>query len=148
MLNRGKIFCRASGRQRLIAGVIFLAIAGFFGLFVLAARGKIDIGRWLPICGFKQRYNLPCFTCGMTAATLAFAKGKIFQSFYTQPAAALLWCVLVIIAFLAFLTAGFGVYSGFLKRFVAEVKIKYLLLGLIVIIIAGWAVTLSRALAN
>jgi hypothetical protein len=48
---------------------------------------------------------------------------------------------------LALLIAVFGVYSGFVSRFFAEVKIKHVILALIIIIAAGWAVTLARALA-
>jgi len=129
------------------AVIVCLAVVGFFGLFALARHYNIDIGRWLGYCGFKQRYGLPCPTCGMTTATLAFAQGKIFDAFYVQPAGALLCCVLVVTAFLAFLIAVFGVYFRFLERFFREVKVKYIILALIVIIAAGWAVTLARALA-
>ena len=83
----------------------------------------------------------------MTTSVLAFAQGKIFESFYIQPAAALLCCVLAVSAFLAFLIAVFGVYFGFLKRFFAEVKVKHIILAMIIVIAAGWAVTLARALA-
>ena len=82
----------------------------------------------------------------MTTSALAFAKGEIFESFYIQPTGALLCCILAVSAFLAFLIAVFGVYFGFLKRFFAEVKIKHIILALIIIIAAGWAVTLARAL--
>ncbi len=78
---------------------------------------------------------------------MAFAQGKIFESFYIQPAAALLCCVLIVVAFLAFLIAVFGVYFSFINRFFAEVKVRYIILALIIIVAAGWAVTLSRALA-
>ena len=83
----------------------------------------------------------------MTTSALAFVQGKIAESFYTQPAAALLCCVLIVSAFLAFITAVSGVYFSFVKRFFAEVKIRYIILALIIIIIAGWAVTLARAVA-
>ncbi len=83
----------------------------------------------------------------MTTSVVAFAQGKIFESFYIQPAAALLCCVLAVSALLAFFVAVFGVYFSFLNRFFTEVKIKYIILALIVIIAAGWAVTLARALA-
>ncbi len=56
-------------------------------------------------------------------------------------------CVLVVVAFLALFTAVFGVYFSFIKRFFAEVKLRHIILALIVIIAAGWAVTLARALA-
>ncbi len=83
----------------------------------------------------------------MTTATLAFAQGKIFEAFFIQPACGLLCSVLVVIAFLAFVIAVFGVYFRFLERFFREVKVRYIILALIVIIAAGWAVTLARALA-
>ena len=128
------------------AVIVCLAVVGFFGIFALAGHYNIDMGRWLGYCGFKQRYGLPCPTCGMTTATLAFAQGKIFEAFYVQPAGALLCSVLVVIALLALVIAVFGVYFRFLERFFREVKIKYIILALIVIIAAGWAVTLARAL--
>ncbi len=123
--DKGKIFCRApletskpltgraSPRQRLLAAAVFLALAASFGLLWLAATNRIDISRWLNPCGMKQRLGLPCPTCGMTTSALAFAQGKIFQSFYIQPAAAILCSILVVAAFLAFLIAVFGVYFQF-----------------------------------
>ena len=146
-LNRWKFFYRATVRQRVISGLVFLCIAALFGLFRLAANGKINIGLWLAPCGFKQRCGLPCPTCGITTSILAFASGKIFASFYIQPAGALLCCILVIAAFLALLTAVFGVHFQFLKRFFTEIKVKYMILAVIIIIAAGWMVTLARALA-
>ena len=144
-LNKVKILCRASFRQRLVAGVVFLVLAASFGLFALVGHYKIAL--WPFPCGFQQRYNLPCPTCGVTTSVIAFAQGKILESFYIQPAAALLCCVLAVSAFLAFFVAVSGIYFGFLNRFFTEVKIKYIILTLIVIIAAGWAVTLARALA-
>ncbi len=144
-LNKLKILCRASFHQRLVAGVVFLVLAASFGLFALAGHYKIAL--WPLPCGFRQKYNLPCPTCGMTTSVTAFAQGKILESFYIQPAAALLCCVLVVTAVLSLFIAVFGVYFSFLNRFFTEVKIRYIILALIVIIAAGWAVTLARALA-
>jgi hypothetical protein len=141
--DKMKIFRRASRQQRLLATTVFLALAASFGLLHLAATNRIDIGRWLNPCGFKQRFNLPCPTCGMTTSALAFARGQILQSFYIQPAAAMLCGILVIVAFLAFFTAVFGVYFQLLVR----IKLKYVILVLVAIIAAGWMVTLARALA-
>jgi len=146
-LSKVKIICRASFHQRVAAGLVFLAIAALFGLFWLAAADKINIGRWLGPCGFKQKYDLPCPTCGMTTSALAFVRGKIFESFYIQPTAALMCCGLVVMAFFSFLIAVLGIYFGFLERFFAEVKIKHIILALLVIVAAGWAVTLAQALA-
>ncbi len=86
----------------------------------------------------------------MTTSVYKFARGEIFGhsgAFYTQPAIALLCSVMVVVAFLAFFIAVLGVYSGFINRFFTEVKIKHIILALIVIIAAGWVVTLARALA-
>jgi len=44
--------------------------------------------------------------------------------------------------------AVFGVYFGFLKRFIAEVKVRYIILALVIIFAASWAVTLARALVE
>jgi hypothetical protein len=147
-LCRAPACARASFHQRIAALVVFLAIASLFGLAWLAATGRFDIGFWLGPCGFKQRYGLPCPTCGVTTSVLAFSQGRIFESFYIQPAGGLLCCVLVIIAFLALFTTVFGVYFRFVKRFFEEVKLRHIILALIVIIAAGWAVTLARVLSS
>ena len=146
-LNKRKILCCASFHQRATAGLVFLVLVGLFGLFWLGASGRIDMGRWLGPCGFKQKYDLPCPTCGITTSAFAFLQGKIIEAFYIQPAGALLCCVLVVSTFLAFIVAVFGVYFRFLRRFFAEVKIKYIILALVIIIAVGWAVTLARAIA-
>jgi len=146
--EKPKNLLRASFRQRVRAGIVFLVLAAFFGLFALAAHDKIDIGRWLNPCGFKQRYGLPCPTCGITTSAVAFAGGRIFEAFYIQPAAAVLCCVLAVSGILALLIAVFGVYFRFLDRFFAKVKIKHIIIALIIIIAAGWAVTLARTLIN
>lgn len=146
LLNELKNFRRASSQERLKAGLVFLGLAALFGLLVLAAQSKIDIGWWFGPCGFKQRYGLPCPGCGMTASALAFGRGEIVKAFYNQPAAALFCCVLAIIAFLAFFMAIFGVYTAFLKRFFTKVGIKNIIYVLLAVTAAGWAVTLTRAL--
>jgi hypothetical protein len=87
----------------------------------------------------------------MTTSVFKFVRGEIFGrngAFYVQPAAALLCSILLIAAILAFLIAVFGVYFGFIDRFFKEVKIRYIILALLIIISAGWAVTLARALAE
>ncbi|MHC4158704.1 MAG: DUF2752 domain-containing protein, partial [Planctomycetota bacterium] len=145
-LNEVEILCRASSQQRFRAGFVFLVLAASFGLLVLAANSKINIGWWFGPCGFRQKYNLPCPSCGMTTAALALARGEIFKAFYIQPAAALFCCVLAVIALLAFLIAVFGVYVAFSNSFFTKVNIKNIILALMVVIAAGWAVTLTRAL--
>jgi hypothetical protein len=146
-LNKPKFFYWASSGQRLVAAIVCLGIILFFGIFALAGHYMIDMGRLLGYCGFKQRTGLPCPTCGMTTATLAFTQGRIFEAFYIQPACGLLCSVMVIAAILAFIIAVFGVYFRFIERFFTEVKLRYIILALIIIIAAGWAVTLARAVA-
>ncbi len=58
-----------------------------------------------------------------------------------------MYSIAVVVAFLALFTAIFGVYFEFIRRFFAQVKIRYIILALLVIIACGWAVTLARALA-
>jgi len=138
----------ASFRQRVIAAVVCLVITAFFGVFALAARAGTDMGRWLGYCGLKQRTGLPCPTCGMTTATLAFAQGHIGEAFYSQPAWALLCSAMVVAALFAFITAVFAVRFRFIDNFFAKVKLRYIIAALIIILAAGWAVTLSRVLAS
>lgn len=144
--TKEKFFYRASVRQRITAAIVLLCVVGFFLLARLAGAGKVDTDRWLEPCGFKQKYGLPCPTCGMTTSAISFAQGRIKQSFYIQPAGGLFCSVLVVAAFLAFLTAFFGVYFTFLKRFFTELKIWHIILALIIVIIAGWLVTLAGVL--
>jgi hypothetical protein len=146
-VNARKVFRAASARQRIIAAIVCLAISAYFGTFALLGHCRVDIGRHLGYCGFKQRTNLPCPSCGMTTATLAFAHGNIAEAFYIQPAAALLYCAAVLGGVLAFFAAVFGVYFEFVSRFFTEIKVRYMILALIVIVAGGWAVTLARALA-
>jgi hypothetical protein len=143
-----KLDFKATAHQRIIAAVIFLLIAGLFTVLHLAAKGKIDIARWINPCGFKQQFHWPCPTCSMTTAAVIFASGNILRAFYVQPASALLCSVLVLTAILAFITAVFGIYFNFVKRFITEVKIRYIILAIAVIIAAGWMVTLARTLAQ
>jgi hypothetical protein len=142
-----KIVYRATREQRLIAALIFLWILGGFVFLWLISKGIINAGLLFGPCGFKQRYELPCPSCGMTTSSVAFIQGHIGQAFYIQPAGAFLCCLLVISAFLAFLIAVFGVYFRFLKVFFEQVKLKYVIIAFLIIIAAGWMVTLSRAMA-
>jgi hypothetical protein len=145
-LPERKFLIRASRRQRLIAAIVFLAIAAGFLLAWL--MGHYHFSPWPFACGFKQRYGLPCPTCGMTHSVLAFAQGNIILSFYSQPAAALFCCLAVVAAFFAFLTAVFGIYSPTFERGIISLKLRYIIAAILVIFAAGWAVTLAMALAQ
>ncbi len=144
--NALKTFARASGRQRLIAAIVFFAIAGSFAAFWLVAH--YDINLYPFPCGFKQRYGLPCPTCGFTHAVLYFAQGRIVRSFSAQPAAALFCTLAVVTAFFAFLIAAFGIYSSALERRITSVKLRYIIAALVFVIVAGWVVTLVKTLAE
>ncbi len=142
--NALKTFTRATRRQRLIAGVVLLSIMACFAACSGIALYKIPIYPFA--CGFKQRYGLPCPTCGMTTSVLAFARGRIIDSFNAQPTGFFFCLFALTAAFFAFLIAGFGLYSPRLERRIVTLKIRYLIVALALILIAGWAFTFARAL--
>ena len=143
-----KWICKANRRQRLIAGAIFTAIACLFAVLWLGATDRIDLGVVLLPCGFQQKYELPCPTCGFTRSAQAFVRGELAEAFYVQPAAALICCGVAVGGFFALLTAGLGIYWHFFVQFWHNVKKGYIILALIIVIVGGWAVTLARALAT
>jgi hypothetical protein len=140
-----KLFSFASSRRRLISGVVFLSIAGAFAGLWLIGHYKFTLYPFA--CGFKQRFGLPCPTCGMTTAVLAFAQGRIIDSFYAHPAAAIFCCLAVITAFFAFLSAVFGIYSPLLEKRLASVKPVYIIVAVVLVLLVGWGVNLARTLA-
>ncbi|MHC4165353.1 MAG: DUF2752 domain-containing protein [Planctomycetota bacterium] len=142
------MFCPASFRQRIIGAIICLGVTVYFAAFAIAGRYEIDMGRHLGYCGFKQRTNLPCPSCGMTTATLAFAQGRIREAFNTQPAAGLLYSAAVVAAAVALFTAASGLYPALIGRFFEQVKVRYIIVALAIILASGWAVTVARALAT
>ena len=145
VLNKTKFFCGASCRQRIVCGGVFVVLSALFIVLWLMAKGTINADALFDPCGFKVDYGLPCPTCWVTTSAMAFASGRIFESFYIQPAGALFCFLLAITGFLAFITAVFGLYFTFLKRLFAEIKIWHVILMLLIILLCGWAVTLSRA---
>lgn len=138
---------RASARQRRIAGLLALGVFALFGSLWLLQRVGFDFGVLFPPCGVKQRWGLTCPACGMTTSVLAFARGDLVAAFYVQPAAAFLNSLLVVGGFFAFLISVFGVYSSALDRLFAEIRIRHVVVGLLIILAAGWAVTMARAIA-
>jgi hypothetical protein len=141
-----KTFTRASAHQRLAATLVFLAIIGSFAALWIVGHYKITIYPFP--CGFKQRYGLPCPTCGMTHAVIAFAQGNIICSFYIQPTAAFFCLLAIATAFFAFITAAFGIYSPAFERRITSLKLRCIVAALVLIFAAGWAVTLARTLAE
>jgi hypothetical protein len=147
-LTGRKLFTQASLKQRIAAFALFCSIACFFGLFLLEAAGRLDLQRFLTPCGFKQRYNIPCPTCGITTAVRAFSHGRVLDAFYIQPAGALLCVLLLLTAFLALTTALCGVYFTILQRLLTEVRVRYFVLAAIIVLAAAWSVTLARSFAE
>ncbi len=139
---------RATPCQRVAAVAVFVAIVGIFAVLFAGSQGRVEMSRLFGICGFKQVYGLPCAGCYMTTAAMAFVQGKIGESFYIQPAGALFCCVLLVVAIVALLISVFGVNFEFLHEPLTWWKIKYFIVSVLIILAAGWAVTLSRALAQ
>jgi len=134
--------------QRIAAGGVFIAVFVVFVVLFAGARGWIDMSRLFGICGFKQVYGLPCPTCYVTSSGMAFVQGRIWESFYIQPVGGVLCCMLLVVGVVALLISVFGVNFGFLHRPLRWRMIKYFVAGALIILAAGWAVTLARALAR
>ena len=143
--NSGGRIRQASARQRKIAALVALSVFALFASLWLLQRLHFDFGLMFGPCGMKQRTGLPCPACGMTTSVLAFARGDLVTAFYVQPAAAFLNSLLVVGGFFAFLISVFGVYSSALDRLFAEIRIRRVAVGLLIILAAGWAVTMARA---
>ena len=131
---------------RVAAGVVFLAVAGIFGILFAGDKGWVDMSRLFGICGFKQVYGLPCPCCYIMTSAMAFVQGRVLDSFYIQPAGAVLCCVLLAVGVGALLISVFGVKFEFLYQPMKWRVIKYLVASALIILAAGWAVTLSRTL--
>jgi hypothetical protein len=137
---------RCSRGARLAAGLIVLGLAGGGVTLWLSGRGHIDLGFWLGVCGFKQRFGLPCPGCGWTHAGQAFLTGHPIRAFMIQPAAAFFCAGGALTGIFALLVAVFGIEFGFLRRLYAAVGIKTLVLCAVIVLFGGWAVTLLRAI--
>lgn len=131
--------------ERLIAGVVFLVItSGFFVLWA-SAKGHLNLTFWLGICGFKQRYGLPCLGCGWTHAAQMFVTGHWIKAFWIQPAACFFCMLAVVVAVFALLYSVFGIVFFPLKRVFGPKGISLLLIVACGVVLMGWMVTLIRA---
>ncbi|NLW83818.1 MAG: DUF2752 domain-containing protein [Phycisphaerae bacterium] len=139
---------KCSPKGRLIAAGVFLAVCGAWAVLWLSANEHLNLRFWLGICGFKQRYGLPCPGCGWTHAGQLFATGHPVQAFFTQPAAAFFCAAGVAAAIYALLMAVFGIDFGFPRRLLTAVGVKWLVIGAILVLLAGWAVVLVRTISS
>jgi hypothetical protein len=137
--NRQKLSLRA----RIIYAVVFLAAAGVFTVLWAAENGYIELRMLLGVCGFKQRFNLPCPGCGWTHAAQAFVTGRFVEAFMTQPAAALFCLLGAVTAFFSLLFGVFGVDFGLPKRIFTPAGTKLLLIAAAVVVAVGWIFTLA-----
>ena len=140
------VFCYVSSRQRFAAAIVFAVVAGAAVLLRLAATGHIDIERWLTPCGIKQRYGLPCPTCGWTTAALAYSQGHIGKAFVIQPAAALVYTTAAVMGIYALFVAVAGCELRSVKQVWMRVRTWHIVAVVLLVIVVGWAVMLARAM--
>lgn len=144
--KKSKWFVKSTRQDRITYLTVFVIIALFFALFYLV---KVDLLNLWPKgeCAFQRNYGLPCPTCGFTRAISAFMEGKITKAFYVQPAAAAICLALIWTGFFSLLSACLGVNFSFLPP-VRTWQPKYIIPAIIIILAAGWVVTLARALVQ
>jgi hypothetical protein len=131
--------------QRFAGLAVALAIAGGLALLNLLQRLHFDFGLLFWPCGFKARTGYPCITCGMTRSVLAFSRGDLGEAFALQPAAAFLGLLVVAAGGVGLFIAVTGRLPHWVRQGFAEFRLKRFLLVLILILLAGWAVTLAQA---
>lgn len=130
--------------ERLIGLALFAGITAAWIFLWLAERGTIQPQYVLGVCGFKQRYGVPCPGCGWTHSAQAFVTGDIGRSFAQQPAAAVFCCLSVIVWILALHTAVFGIHFR-LRQVLSNPRFwKYILICSAAVILLGWMATLVR----
>ncbi len=142
----GSKFYRADRGTRIIAAFIAASIMMIFFFLWAGGHGWYDSTYLFGICGFQQRYGLPCPTCFWTRAGQAFASGDVLRSFYIQPAAAAFYSILALVAFFALLTLVFGIQFRLPKRFRERKCMWITAAGIVLVILASWIVSLVRAI--
>jgi hypothetical protein len=144
--GNGKL--QATSGQRKRGLVLFVVVAlGLAGVGVLEAV-QYDVGRLFTPCGFKLSHGLPCPTCGYTTALRAFATGHALSAFMIQPAACMIYAALTVSGAMGFYVAVSGHYPHWLRKGLAECTLKQVFLGLVLVVILGWAVLLAQAYAQ
>ncbi len=141
-----KWYAEAERVDRIAFLAIFLVICAIFAMFWLLEKGVINPGSYGE-CALKRNYGIPCPTCGFTTAIKAFVKGRIINAFYIQPAATTGCFILIWTAFFSLLSAVIGINFSFLPP-IRMWQLKYILIAGGIILAAGWAVTMARALTG
>ena len=144
--NSGNSRPKCSLAARIAAAVVFAGILSSAVVLWLSAKGHIQLGFWLGVCGFKQRYGLPCPGCGWTHAIEALLTGHPVDAFIIQPAAVFFCVVAAAAGFYALLIAVVGIDFSVLKRLGQAVGVNMLVAGVFLLIAMGWLVTLLRAM--
>ena len=142
--NSVKIIRKATSQERIFAGIILLLIAAGAMVLFLAGRGVIDLSMIFGVCGFKQRYQLPCPGCYMTHSAEAFVQGRIIESFRIQPAGGVFCLGFTVTAVFSLLISVFGINFYFLSGQRLVRLLKYLVIVGVLVVIVGWVVTLLR----
>ena len=135
-------------KRRIWALARLAGLGGIFVFFYLGTKDIINMNLMFGPCGFRQDYGLPCPTCGMITSAMAFASGRFITAFYTQPAGFVLNMAFAVIAVLSVFTAVTGKEFVVVRKFIEQLKIGWLVVAVLVIVVAGWAVLLARALTS
>ena len=139
----------ASRKERKMGLLLFVLVAvGFGALFLCESVLEYDVGRLFNPCGFKQRTQLPCITCGWTTATRALVRGDIGQAITAQPAAVMVNLLIAVGALIGLALAVTGRIPRPLVRLYRDLKWWQMLAALTVVLLAGWGVTLATAFAQ
>ena len=125
---------KLSDKQRLLWVLPTGLVVAFSVFGFLAANGKFDVGSNFGVCGFYQKYQMPCPSCGMSRAVIELYKGDLVGSVKEQPAAIVLIILAVGVSILGLVTAFKGVSLVLVER----IKLKYIVFFVIIIVIAGW----------
>ena len=138
---------RPKRQERVIAMCVFVSVLAFFAVAWSFNAGILNPKALFGICGLKQKYHIPCPTCGMTSSVRSFTYGNFAESFRLQPAGGVLCVSLVCAGVCSFLTV-LGADLRFIYSRLASLRFRYVATVVMIVFLAGWAVTMSRALAK
>jgi hypothetical protein len=136
-------------RARTAAGLVLL---GCLAILSLAAWLKPDprgFGTHAQLgtgpCGALVMTGYPCPTCGMTTAFAHTVRGQWLRAFWVQPAGFVLALGTLVVAGIAVWTVICGRWPRPNMRFMTPYR---LFLGLLVLLLAGWAFKIVVGLAD